>query len=220
MKLRFGLAGLAAAGAAAVVFVARPRYLRWGATPEESWRPLPGDDLIRRADLVATRAVTIHAPAARVWPWIAQMGQGRAGLYGYDALENLVGCDMHSADRIVPEWQDVAVGDAFRLHPDVPLEVVAVEPDRRLVIRGGVPLGDAPEAPFDFTWAFILEEPDPADGTTRLLVRERWAYKRWWARFMVEPVELGSFAMSQKMLRGIRERVETEAPAQAAPNAD
>ena len=166
MKLRFGLpgaiiAGVAAAcGAAALAFVVRPWYLRWGASGEELARPLPGDELVSRADLVATRAITITRHAQQVWPWIAQMGQGRGGLYSYDALENLVGCDMHSADRVVPEWQDVAPGDAFRLHPDVALEVAAVEPDRALVIRGGVPMGDA-APPYDFTWAFVLEELEP-----------------------------------------------------------
>ena len=141
----------------------RPWYLRWGASPEECAKALPGDELVRRADLVATRAITIRARRERIWPWLAQMGQGRGGLYSYDALENLVGCDMHSADRVVPEWQDVAPGDAFRLHPDVALEVTAVEPDRALVIRGGVPMGDA-APPYDFTWAFVLEDVEPVRG--------------------------------------------------------
>ncbi len=203
----------------------RPWYLRWGASPEECAKALPGDELVRRADLVATRAITIRARPERIWPWLAQMGQGRGGLYSYDALENLVGCDMHSADRVVPEWQDVAPGDAFRLHPDVALEVTAVEPDRALVIRGGVLMGDA-APPYDFTWAFVLEDVEPVRGSsgaatgspsaadtrsgaaTRLLVRERYGYTRWWAPLLVEPVEAVSFVMSSKMLRGIKERAE------------
>src|SRR6266545_4849315 len=108
----------------------RFRYLRWGATDQEVRDPLAGDDLIRNADMVATRAITIHAAADRVWPWIAQLGQGRGGFYSYDWLENLVGCDIHSADRIVREWQDVAVGDEVKLHPEVGLEVAALEPGR------------------------------------------------------------------------------------------
>ena len=94
------------------------------------------------------------------------MGQGRGGLYPYDALENLVGPDMHSAEHVVPEWQDVAVGSDFRLHPDVALEVAAVEPGPALVIRGGVPMGGS-APPYDFAWAFVLE--GRPDGTTRLL---------------------------------------------------
>jgi hypothetical protein len=60
--------------------------------------------------------------------------------------------------------------------------------------------------PFDFTWAFILQ-PKP-DGTTRLVVRERYAYRQWWARFLVETVEVASFVMSLRMLHGIRSRAE------------
>ena len=73
--------------------------------------------MIAKADLTATRAISIRASADQVWPWIAQLGQGRGGFYSYDFLENLVGCNIHSADRIVPEWQNVAVGDEVRLAP-------------------------------------------------------------------------------------------------------
>jgi hypothetical protein len=199
---------IAVAGAAAAYwFLARPRHLWWGATDEEAGAPLPGDELIADAALVATRAIATRAPIEDVWPWIAQMGQGRGGLYSYDALENLVGCDIHSADRVVAEWQDVAVGDEFRLHPDVPLTVALVEPGRALVIRGAVEMGEnAPAPPYDFTWAFVLDER--FDGTTRLVVRERYGYTARWARLLVEPVELVSFVMTQKMLRGIRDRAE------------
>jgi Polyketide cyclase / dehydrase and lipid transport len=205
MKRRYG-AGLAvAAGAAAGFLLVRRWQLRWGATAQELAGPLPGDELIAPPDLAATRALTIRAPADRVWPWVAQLGQARGGFYSYDFLENLVGCDIHSADRVVPEWQAIKAGDEVRLHPDVALEVAAVDPGRSLVLRGGVPAGDAPP-PFDFTWAFALQ-PGP-DGTTRLIVRERYAYIRPWARFMVEPVEVIDFVMTQKMLRGIRSRAE------------
>jgi len=156
-------------------------------------------------DLVATRAITVRTSADRAWPWIAQLGQGRGGFYSYNFLENLAGCDIHSADRIVPEWLDIKIGDEIKLAPAVGLEVIALEPGRSLVLRGGVPMGTAPP-PYDFTWAWVLR--DEPDGTARLLVRERYAYTRPWARFLVEPVEAVSFVMSQKMLRGIRDRAE------------
>lgn len=191
--------------AAAFVFLARPRYLRWGATDQETDQPLSGDDLIAAPDLTSTRAITVHTSADRVWPWVAQLGQGRGGFYSYDSLENLVGCDIHSADHIAPEWQGVEVGDQVRLQPEVPLEVAAVEPGRSLVLRGGVQMGNVPP-PYDFTWAFVLREQP--DGMTRLLVRERYAYTRRWAPILVELTELISFVMSQKMLRGIRDRAE------------
>lgn len=202
MRRRY--AGLAVTGAvAAYVLFGRPRQLRWGATSQESGEPLPGDDLIAKADLTATRAVTIRAPASQVWPWIVQIGQGRGGFYSYDFLENLIGCDIRSADRVVPGWQDVKVGDQVRLAPQVALPVAAVEPGRSLVLRGGVPIGKA-APPYDFTWAFVLK--DEPGGTSRLIVRERYGYTRPWARLLVEPVGAVSFVMSRKMLRGIRDR--------------
>jgi hypothetical protein len=190
---------------AASVALVRARYLRWGATDEELGMALPGDELVPDADLTATRAITVHAGGDGVWPWIAQLGQGRGGFYSYDFLENLVGCDIHSADQIVPEWQSIDVGDEVNLHPEVGLIAAVVEPGRALVLRGGVPMGRTPP-PYDSTWAFVLR--DQADGTTRLLVRERYGYARRWARLLVEPTELISFVMSQRMLRGIKERAE------------
>jgi hypothetical protein len=207
MKRRAAVAGAAVIGSAAGAYIlaARPWQLRWGATDEEIDANLAGDDLIARPDLMATRAITVHAVADRVWPWIAQVGQGRGGFYSYDALENLVGCDIHSADRVVPEWQDLKVGDQVNLHPEVGLGVTVVEPGRALVLRGGVPMGAVP-APYDFTWAFAVREQP--DGTTRLLVRERYAYTQRWAPFLVEPVAVVSFVMTQRMLRGIKDRAE------------
>jgi hypothetical protein len=197
------LSGVVAASA----LLARRQYLRWGATDEEIALTLPGDELVPRANITATRAVTIDATADRVWPWIAQLGQGRGGFYTYDFLENLVGCDMHSADRIVPEWQSSEVGSEVRLHPEVSLAVAAVEPGRALVLQGGVPMGSLPP-PYDFTWAFVLRE-GPGGGT-RLVVRERYGYSRWWSGLLVEPVQVVSFVMSQRMLRGIRDRAESQ----------
>jgi hypothetical protein len=198
------LTGVACA-AAGYVFFGRTRQLRWGATDQECEVDLPGDELIAEADLTATRAITVRAAAADIWPWIAQLGQGRGGFYSYDLLENLLGCDIHRADRIAPEWQDIAVGNEVRLAPKVPLIVTTSEPGRALVLRGGVPLGEtAPQ--YDFTWTFaLIGQPD---GTTRLLVREGYEYLRSWTWLLVEPVEAVSFVMTQKMLRGIRDRAE------------
>jgi hypothetical protein len=206
MRRRAAAAGAAVLGGAAAYLLAIRRWqLRWGATDEEVDAALPGDDLIPNPDLLATRAITMPAAAEQVWPWIAQLGQGRGGFYSYDALENLVGCDIHSADQIVPQWQDLKVGDQVKLHPEVGLGVAVLEPGRALVLRGGVPMGATPP-PYDFTWAFVLRER--SDGTTRLLVRERYAYTQRWASLLVEPVAVVAFVMSQRMLRGIRDRVE------------
>jgi len=206
--MRWRVIAVAAAGVVAVKVALRPRLLHWGATAGERSALLPGDDLLPSADLVATRVITVGAPPQEVWPWVAQMGQGRGGLYSYDALENLVGCDMHSADEIVAAWQDIQVGDEFRLHPDVALVVAAVEPERALVVQGGVPMGDSP-APYDFTWAFVLRAAP--GGTTRVVARERYHYRTPWAPLIVEPVSVASFVMTERMLRGIRDRAERAA---------
>jgi len=193
---------------AAVVFgvvLFRRWQVRWGATDTEVGAALSGDELMPRADRSTTRAVTIAAPPREVWPWLVQMGQGRGGLYSYDVLENLFGCDIHSADQIVEEWQHVTVGDSFRLHPDIALHVVVVEPDHALVVQGGVPMGDA-APPYDFTWAFVLDEL--TDGTTRLVIRERYNFTRWWAPLVIDSITPVSFVMTRKMLHGIRARAE------------
>jgi hypothetical protein len=180
-------------------------YLRWGAIDHETVDPLPGDEMIPTPGLVATRAITIEAPPARVWPWVAQLGQGRGGFYSYDWLENLVGCQIRSADRVVPEWQDVAPGDELRLHPQVALTVAQVDPERALVVDGRPPEGE-PGPPYGFTWAFVLRKhPHLA---TRLIVRERYDYTRPWSPVVVEPVAFASAVMSHRMLLGIRDRVE------------
>jgi hypothetical protein len=128
---RRDVASVIAVGAAAAYLLAvRSWQLRWGAAGEERAATLAGDDLIANPDLTATRAITVHVAADQVWPWIAQLGQGRGGFYSYDALENLVGCNIHNADQIVPEWQTITVGDQVKLHPEVGLDIAVVEPGR------------------------------------------------------------------------------------------
>ena len=206
MRPRYAIRATAiGSAAAAYIYLVRPRLLRWGATDQEVDGPLPGDDLVANADVTATRAITIRASADQVWPWIAQLGQGRGGFYSYDFLENLIGADIHSADRIVPELQDIEVGDEVLLGPEFGYDVAFLEPGRSLVLRGGFPMENI-AAPYDSTWAFVLQAE--SDETTRLLVRERYEYKRWWAALIVEPTEAISFVMSQKMLRGIKDRAE------------
>lgn len=161
--------GMAAAGAAALsayILVIRPWHLRWGATDAEVHQTLPGDDFVKQPRYVSTHAVTIRAPAAAVWPWLVQMGQGRGGLYSYDWLENLVGCDIHSADRIIPELQNAEVGDTVRLVPEdssfpLAFDVAVIEPERALVLRTpGDPDASMAAGYPDATWAFVLSKLD------------------------------------------------------------
>ena len=204
-------AGIVTTASAVAAPLLRRRLLRWGATPVEAGAELPGDHLVPDADVVATRGITVHAAPERVWPWLAQLGQGRGGFYSYDRLENLMGCDIHSSANVVEAWQQVAPGDEFRLHPDVALRIAQVDPPWSLVVRGGVaPDGratlDDPAAPYDFTWSFVTRMD--GDGGTRLVVRERYGCRTWWARPMVEVVSVASWVMTQRMLRGIRDRAQ------------
>ena len=194
------------AAAASVAYGARRVQLRYGTAPEEEYAVLPGDDLVPDADLVSTRAISVDAPPAAVWPWIAQLGQDRGGFYSYDTLENLAGCGIHSADEVVPDWQHLAVGDVVRLHPQLELPVAVVAPNEALVLHGAGPVDDAGPVPFDFAWAFVLRALP--GGRTRLVVRERYRYRAAWAGCMVEPVSWVSFLMTERMLRGIRDRAE------------
>jgi hypothetical protein len=184
-------------------------YNRWGATPDEIASSLPGDDWVPAPRLAYTRAITIHTPAAEIWPWLVQMGQGRGGLYSYDSLENLIGCDIHSADRVLPEFQDLQPGDHILFGPaekNFPGQVVLqVQPEKAIVMCALDPVARQPVK--SATWAFVLDEK--GDRTTRLLVRGRNAYEPMTANHIlwhiVEPI---NFVMERKMLLGIKRRVE------------
>jgi len=197
----------AAAGVALAVgleMATYPRWrqwcLSWGATDEEVARTLPGDDLLAGPDIVSTRAVWIDAPAGEIWPWLVQMGPGRGGAYTYDWIENLFGLGMHSADRILPQFQDLKVGDAQRLGKRGPvLRVSVLEPERALVMRSD----DG-----NWIWGFILVR----EGTgTRLISRNRIAVPgappavRALNTYLMEP---GSLIMERRMLLGIKQRAE------------
>jgi hypothetical protein len=207
----------AVAGAAAIAFgfvfspVIRSWYSTWGAIDEEVQRSLPGDDIVPQPELASTRAVTIGARAAEVWPWLVQIGQGRGGFYSYDGLENLVGCQIHSAEWVIPEFQLLDMGDKVRLGPEgYPFfKVVAIDPERALVLQGGA--NEEQEPTSGSTWVFVLDEQ--GDGTTRLIVRSRTAYRQGCANLMIwrvftDPI---SFVMERKMLLGIKARVERSA---------
>ena len=181
-------------------------YSSWGSTPAERQRALPGVGIVADPRLVCTRAITIHAPASAVWPWLAQIGQGRGGLYSYQKLENLARCDMHNADTIHPEWQSPAVGDKVRFGPEpYPFQYVrAIDVGRTLVLGSA-----AEETKTPASWVFHLE---PCDGGIRLIVRSRNGYEPgamntliW--RGITDPI---FFVMERRMLIGIRDRAEAQ----------
>jgi hypothetical protein len=176
--------------------------LTWGATSAEADEPLPGDDLMTGQSIMTTRAVRVGAPPGAIWPWLVQMGPGRGGAYTYDWIENLAGMGMHSADSILPEFQDLKTGDTFKLGPrGAVLRVEILDPGRVMVLRSD----DG-----NWVWAFVLV---PDGSGTRLISRNRIAtpdaspVARFVFRYFMEP---GSLVMERKMLLGIKDRAERE----------
>ena len=190
----------AAALAAAYPWLWRHACLTWGASAVEVRREMPGDKLLPGAPLVTTRAVTVDAEPGAVWPWLVQMGPRRGGAYTYDWIENLMGLDMHSADRILPEVQDLKLGDTFALgEKGAVLEVAELDPERALVFRS---------QDGAWVWSFGLYQ---RDGETRLVSRNRIQppdpspLYRLLFLYVMQP---GSLVMERKMLRGIKSRAE------------
>ena len=145
----------------------RSHYRYWGATQEEQQRILPGDERVPNPSVLTTMAITIDAPASEVWPWVAQLGQERGGMYSYELLENIARCKMRNADRIVPEWE-MKVGDQMRMGPQgYPVnQVVALERGHWLLMAGAdLKTGIADPLPqpgqttyINYAWVLYLDE--------------------------------------------------------------
>jgi hypothetical protein len=199
--VRGGKRTVALALLAALYPLLRRPILSWGATAEEASARLPGDELLEDADGVSTRAITVDAPAASVWPWLAQMGPSpRGGAYTYDWIENLLGLDMHSVDAVLPEFQHPEVGDTIALGTNR-MRLERVEPRHVLAWR---------TEDGNWVWTFVLREQE---GRTRLISRIRFRLPTLAARIGMLPMEPGSLVMERKMLRGIKERAERLAAA-------
>jgi hypothetical protein len=109
-------------------------HMTWGATAQEADGQVAGDELMPDADIVATRVVEIDAPPAAIWPWLVQMGPGRGGAYTYAWIERRLGIDIRNTDRIIPELQDLKVGDEIPM-PGYTMRVERLDPGQVLVIR-------------------------------------------------------------------------------------
>jgi hypothetical protein len=182
-------------GGAYARLLRRP-ILAWGATDAEVTSTLPGDELLPDADGVATRAIGIAAPPSAVWPWLVQIGPApRAGAYTYDWIENVLGLNMHSADRILPEFQHPRVGDRIGFGQNT-MRLEEIEPLRALAWRS---------EDGNWVWSFVLNEHD---GTTRLISRNRFRVSTLAARLGMLLMEPASLVMERKMLRGIKRRAE------------
>lgn len=210
-----GLAGVARiAGTVLFSPLLRPWYRRWGATPEEARRALPGDALVPQPKSEIALAISIPAPPERVWPWFVQLGCGRGGWYSYDMLDN---AGRPSAERILPEHQQIQVGDEIWATPDGKLKypVVEVRPGQALVLGGTLdtstaqevePAAPRPAAYFSGVLAWVLEPLEV--NRTRLIFRQRTDWNPSFVnalmyRVFLEPI---AFVMGRRMLLGIERR--------------
>jgi hypothetical protein len=183
---------------AAYFGLVRRWLLRWGATASEVARPMPGDGIPGTGASSTTRAITIGVPAHHVWPWLTQLGYGRAGWYSYDWLDN---DGQPSARRIHAEWQQRRPGDRILMMPGSGFDVTGVEDGHYLTAR-------APDQ--TVSWCLAVE---PAGQRSCRLI------SRWRARWHVTPAsaawialsEPGAFIMERRMLLGIKARAEQAA---------
>lgn len=237
LKRLFMIAAAAASAGAVYGFVrGRAQFRTWGIDPTEKTKLLPGDDLVPDAEAIDTRGIEIAAPPEKVWPWLVQMGYGRAGWYSYDELDT----NHPSADHIVPELQSLAIGDVMPTHPGGGFEVSILEPEKALVLYAdralmeaqkasapesidkasvnvqatGLALEKTMQGDFQASWAFVLE-PRP-DGRTRLIERFRGkmeipaesAGSPRVPEMAGKALVFGLFVMVRRQMLGIRDRVE------------
>jgi hypothetical protein len=238
--LAIGVATVVVGLMAGYLAVLRPKLRAWGVDAREAALALPGDDLVPDAEAIETRGITIRATPGEIWPWLTQMGYGRAGWYSYDALDN----KGRSADRLVPEFGKIAVGEIMPTHPGGGFEIKVLDRERALVLYSDTALvrdqakqpqagGDAETVPpglklsggmlsaslpeFAASWAFYLEPKGP--GETRLIerFRARTPAEGLAAAVIGELMGTGILLMTRKQMLGVKERAERPAGGEAAP---
>ena len=209
-----GIGGASIMAAAFLTPFMRGERNHWGLTPELVDRAYPGDDIVASPRWSWTHGIEIEAPAAEVWPWVAQLGADRGGFYSYQWLENVAGCGVRNAESIHANWA-IHAGDELKLHPKMPaLEIAALEQGRFFVAhtpkdgkarQEGKPWADA-------TWLFLLEPL--GERRSRLVSRYRCATsddiatRLSFGAAVMEPI---GFAMDRRMLLGVKDRVESAA---------
>jgi hypothetical protein len=191
---------------------------RWGITEEEANADLPGDELVRKPKLCMTWGITINAPIEDVWPWVVQMGQGRGGFYTYQFLENIAGCQIYNADRILPEHQHIPLEAGVSLAPGMSMNVASHDEGHYFTLHSCMdmrtmevvePKEDSiPEKFMNIGWGFYLQET--GENQTRFLSRWLTDYNpalinKIAVNLFLEPV---GFVMGRKMLIGTKQRAE------------
>jgi hypothetical protein len=187
-------------------FPARRWFDRWGCTATDLTRVMAGDAAVVDPTYSTTLAITVHARPEHLWPWLVQMGYQRGGLYSYDWLDRLFGyLDRPSADSILAQFQQLAVGDEIAIGRGEPFPVTALEPYRALVLSGA---GDG----FAWVWQFGLYQVDQT--RTRLVSRNRVRVPRTVGSWLfMRALEPAAFLMTRRMLLGLKHRAEALAVA-------
>jgi len=211
------LAGCVTALLAVYFSIARPWFRRWGATDAEVAMALPGDEIVPAATSRETRAITIASPARYVWPWMAQIGQDRAGFYSYQVLENVFGCEMPSIDWLDARLQRWQLGDKLWMYPPrkaggIGFAVLTVFQPGRALGFATRPMGAPAAAPPDGSWSFVVQPID--EGSSRLLFRGRaiGPLQSFVAVFNVAVFEPVHFAMERRTMEGIKALAEGRKP--------
>jgi hypothetical protein len=223
LKTFIGIGIAVGAAGLVYVFVVLPWQLRRGATNAKLQRSLPGDDLVPSPKTGYTQAITIKAPKSEVWRWLVQIGYKRAGWYTYDFLHRLVGIagcvddERRSAKRIIPELQDLGLGDVIEIAPGMGYSAVGIEPEQVLILHTvwdtskweSVSSDDPlPQNYLMSSWVWFLEEID--EKTTRLIVRVRSDHSPGLLNTLSTriPNALGRLLMQPRTLRVLKQRAE------------
>jgi hypothetical protein len=173
----------------------RPWQLRWGATDAEVKHTMPRDEIVGEPSFNATRAVTIHASAQTIYPWIVQMGLTRAGWYSYDLLDNL---GRRSAESILPEHQNIQIGDLIPLSPDGKQGMRVKYFRKNKWILWWDEKGDT-------SWVWEIHP----EGKARLITRVRVKYRLFSSAVLFNLlIEFFDILMMRKPMLGIKRRAE------------
>lgn len=193
--------GVVSAIVVGYTLVFRPWHQHWGATDAEIARAIEGDELVSAPQEVTTRAITIHARPGDIWPWLAQMGYQRGGLYSYDRLDQLFGVlDRPSADTLIPEFQNLKAGDTIPIGKSPGWPVAIARPNELLLL-------DVRQQGAHVTWAFALFPASASE--TRLVMRVRAQLPRTWkSPFLIAILDPAEFFMVRRQLIRIRDRAE------------
>ena len=212
-----GVEGVFIIIAAYLTLFLKPLRDRWGLSYKEANTTFPGDHLVPQPRSEFVHAIEIDAPARMVWPWIAQIGQGRGGFYSYEALENIFGLQIYNSDKVLPEFQQPKIGDLIPFGPKDAYPIVICEHGKAMAIENWYDLNknsvynQALESPMNYlhlSWLWMVEPL--GEHRSRFISRNRVDYSpsfknRLLLGLLGEPVV---FAMDRKMCYGIKRRAE------------